>query len=104
MTRLYLSGPISGMPDLNFPAFMDAEQQLNEAGYDVLNPAARAGRIKGQPWVWYMRAGITDVCQSDGIATLPNWGKSRGARLEVSVAHGLDLPVRSLKAWVQLMG
>jgi hypothetical protein len=99
---LYIAGPMTGYPDYNFPLFNDAEVHLREAGYDVLNPAQRAGKIKGASWQWYLRHGIADVCVADGIATLPNWGKSRGARLEVSVGHGLGMPVRSLKAWLML--
>lgn len=37
--RVYISGPMSGLPDLNFPAFNAAAQQLRELGLDAVNPA-----------------------------------------------------------------
>lgn len=37
--RIYDSGPMTGLPGLNFPAFDAAAKQLRAAGYDVVNPA-----------------------------------------------------------------
>lgn len=37
--RVYISGPMSGMENLNFPAFNGAESVLKSAGYTTLNPA-----------------------------------------------------------------
>lgn len=36
----------------------------------------------------------------DGIAVLPGWECSRGARLEVDVAHALRLPVLPVDQWI----
>lgn len=37
--RLYISGPMTDMPNHNYLAFNEAAKQLREAGYEVLNPA-----------------------------------------------------------------
>ena len=37
--RIYLSGPMSGWPDLNFPAFHAAAALLRGQGFEVVNPA-----------------------------------------------------------------
>lgn len=99
---IYICGPMSGLPDLNFPAFYAAEDQLKRAGYAVLNPADRAGRVKNQPWEWYLRRGILDVCRADGIALLPGWENSRGAQLEMHVANQLAMPSTTVDGWVAL--
>jgi hypothetical protein len=43
MKRLYLSGPMSNLPDLNFPAFHSMAARLRAAGHQVVNPAQRLG-------------------------------------------------------------
>ena len=37
--RIYIAGPMSGLPDFNYPAFNQAEQRLLALGYEVENPA-----------------------------------------------------------------
>jgi hypothetical protein len=100
--NLYIAGPMTGMPDLNFPQFFKAEDQLKRAGYAVLNPADRAGRTEGMAWSWYLRRGIRDVTEADGIALLPGWEDSEGARLEVYVARKLRLALAPVDGWVAM--
>lgn len=44
-----LSGPMSGLPDYNYPMFNLAAKQLREAGYDVVNPADNT-HLVGATW------------------------------------------------------
>ena len=37
--RVYLAGPMTGLPQFNFPAFDNAEKDLQARGYDVVPPA-----------------------------------------------------------------
>ena len=39
MNRLYLAGPMTGIEDLNFPAFHAEAARLRALGYTVINPA-----------------------------------------------------------------
>lgn len=98
MTLLYISGPMTGIAEHNFPAFNDAAERLMDAGFDVSNPAANGeGRMS---WADYLRHDLKDVLKADGIALLPDWTTSKGARLEVHVARALEVPIGYVDRWV----
>ena len=100
--RLYVAGPMSGLPDFNYPAFNAAERVLRVRGYAVLNPVkAEEHNDTGKPqtWDWYMRHALRMVLDSEGLALLPGWENSRGATLEVQVAKALGLPCKPLSEW-----
>lgn len=97
MKRIYIAGPMSGHHELNFPAFHAAAARLRALGFDVVNPA----EIKAEPagcWHAAMRADITQLLTCDAVATLPGWQRSRGASIEVGLAHGLEMPVHEVEA------
>lgn len=98
--RLYVAGPMTGLPEFNYPAFFEAEEALIAAGYDVLNPARTEGRDGCESWLDFMRASLRDISHADAIATLPGWSDSKGACLEVQIAHGLQLGVRPVTDWI----
>jgi hypothetical protein len=86
---VYISGKMSGMPEWNFPAFMAADARLREAGYYTVNPAEL--NPHDTPWVDCLRKDLRYLTDVDGIAMIPGWENSRGARLELAVAIGLGL-------------
>jgi hypothetical protein len=97
---LYIAGPMSGLPEFNYPAFFAAEEQLRAAGYDrILNPA-RAVCPVGSEWDVYMRSALVMVTQAEALALLPGHQNSRGARLERHVAEALGMPVAPLEHWL----
>lgn len=92
MTRVYISGPMTGLPELNFPAFHDAAKYLRACGYEVVNPAELDAEDKRElTWEQYMRRDIKALCDCDAIAFLPGYQKSRGAMAEKFVAQTLGL-------------
>ena len=110
MTKVYIAGPMSGMKDFNFPAFFEAERQLEKLGYEVINPAHNDGATvqealesAGTPespnnlWSYYMKRDLPHVMDVDMLCLLPGWQKSKGAMLEVTVAKALGLPLMVLK-------
>jgi hypothetical protein len=94
---------MTGYPDWNRPAFMEAEEQLLAAGYEVLNPA-RNKLDDDADWLGYMRLSVHQVADSDGVAVLPNWAASRGAAVETALAAGMGLPVFSVQEWASHLG
>jgi len=98
--RLYIAGPMTGLPEFNYPAFFTAADRLELAGFEVINPARIEGREGCSSWLDYMRASLVDIAACDGIATLPGWGESRGAALEVLIVRSLDLPVKTVDEWL----
>ena len=97
--RLYLSGPMTGIPGLNRPSFAAVEHFLTEAGYQVTNPAHNDVPDEA-PRAEHLRADLRVLLDCDGVATLPGYTRSRGARLEVRVAAGLDMPVKPWQRWL----
>lgn len=95
MTKaIYVSGPMSNLPDLNFPAFNAAAAELRALGYTVINPAEKQDEGKpGMTWEDYMRQDIRLMMDCDAIHMLPNWKQSRGARLELLIAMELGFTV-----------
>lgn len=104
--RYYLAGPMSGWPEHNFPAFHAAAARLRSRGYVVMNPAenvapdADTSKEETKRRAYYMRLDLFQIMGRnprtkpvDAVVLLPDWHRSRGARLEVEVALQLDIPV-----------
>lgn len=90
--KWYLAGPMSGLPDLNFPAFHAETARLRLAGHEVVNPA-EVNPDHEMPWAECMRRDIPAMLTCEGIALLPGWERSRGAKLEHHVATALGMRV-----------
>ena len=89
--RIYISGPMTGHDDHNFPAFYAAAVRFRQAGWDVANPAENFGGRTDLPREAYLRADMAMLAQSDAIALLPGWERSAGATLEVVLAKEIGL-------------
>lgn len=88
----YISGPMTGMPDLNFPAFHRAAASLRASGYTVVNPAELDEQDTVElTWEQYMRRDIKALTDCTHIALLPGWENSKGAKVERFIADALGL-------------
>jgi hypothetical protein len=108
--KIYLAGPMSGIPEFNFPAFNLAAARLRAEGHSVFNPAERDNErhgtdiSKGNPTGdqavaakehgFSLRDALADdtrfIClEADAIALLPGWEKSPGANAEWALARAL---------------
>ena len=99
-TTVYLSGPMSGLPDNNFPTFHAAAHALRKIGYEVVNPAEFTTDVNGldsdAAWRKFMQEDIKALVDCQAIVMLPAWAESRGATLERHIAQGLSMRVMTL--------
>ena len=90
---VYLSGPMTGLPDFNRAAFHAAAAALREQGHVVINPA-EVDLGSDATWSDYMRIHLAEIARRvTQVFVLPGWESSRGAQLEVHVARALGLTV-----------
>jgi hypothetical protein len=73
MKRIYIAGPMTGLPDFNYPAFNAAAAAWREAGWTVINPAEAFDGDKGKPYTEYVRHDLRALRVVDAIAMLPGW-------------------------------
>lgn len=97
--KIYISGPMTGRPNLNKPEFIEAETVLRAAGFEVVNPLHN-GVPDAEEWHSHMRADIKMLMDCEGVALLDGWQLSRGAQLEADIGKRLGMRVRSLAYWL----
>jgi hypothetical protein len=110
---LYLAGPMTGIPQFNFPLFEVVARELRARGHLITSPhendtpavqaAAWAspdgkldanGKIAGETWGDILARDVKLIADGvSGVVLLDNWHKSRGARLEAFVALLCGLPL-----------
>ena len=91
--RIYIAGPMTGLPEENYPAFHAEAQRLRCAGWHVENPAENPVPPCGGTWEGYMRLALAQLVTCDSITLLPGWSRSKGACIEHFVAVQLGLAV-----------
>ena len=94
VSTIYISGPISGLPDGNRPAFAEMAVTWRSKGWEVVNPHELFREVfRPLTWEDYMRDDLTALLTCTHIVMLPGWEQSRGARLEKYVAEHLGMSV-----------
>lgn len=110
--RIYLAGPMQGIPDFNFPRFNAVARALRADGHEVFNPAEKdierhggtniaAGNKNGsleeakKNHGFSLRQALSEdlnyICLvANAIAMLPGWEKSNGAQAEHRTAVALQ--------------
>lgn len=89
----YISGPMTGKKDYNYPLFNEVTHRMRDSGYRVVNPVETCAHLGvNRPANLYLRRDIQALCNCDAILMLPEWEFSHGAFLEFTVARGLSMP------------
>lgn len=112
--KIYIAGPMRGIPEFNFPAFYEASRKLRELGHVVFNPAERDNNVHGvdiskgnatgdetlaaQQHGFNLRDALGDdlawICkEAEAIALLPGWENSKGATAERATGLALGLEI-----------
>ncbi|TDB86454.1 DUF4406 domain-containing protein [Actinomadura sp. KC216] len=114
--RIYVSGPMRGLPAFNHPAFERAACALRGQGHEVFSPQEKN---EADGFDFTSMSGTEDLAEigfdlrrslaldlgwicaeAEAVVALPGWRSSRGARAEVATALALDLPVWPAKAFL----
>lgn len=115
--KVYVAGPMTGLPQFNFPAFDAAAVRLRAAGYDVVSPAElddpedraaalaspdghmHGGHHMNKTWGDFLARDVKLIADGgiEAVFCLPGWETSRGARLETFVAFLCGLPIYILR-------
>ena len=92
---VYISGPITGMKNLNRDAFINAAFELQHKGFTlIINPlTATDGMPENSKHSDYMRVCLQWLLREDAIYMLHGWWHSRGAIVELIVAKACGLKI-----------
>jgi len=87
----YISGPMSNLPDDNWPTFIYAEKYLKGT---VVNPAKPHGNILKKhksnfQWIDYMTEDIYEMMKCNKCVLLPGYSRSVGAKVEIEICKKL---------------
>jgi hypothetical protein len=97
LKKVYISGPITGLPELNKPAFDAYAHALSVQGIGYFNPHAIPPPTENLEekalWQYYMRLCVKALPDCSEIHMLNGWEASSGARWEKSIAEMLGLHV-----------
>lgn len=99
--NVYISGPMTGYDELNFPAFNEAATVLRDIGYAVCSPA-ETDQILGVGALThaeYLRFDFERVLEADFLVALDGWERSLGAISEILVATRIGTPVWGWANW-----
>lgn len=109
MTLIYLAGPMSLIPKMNFPLFDEVSAMLRDNGYEVMSPADNSRQLipgyelqpgfetgtsdAPEPSVRdaqrqaIMKEDLRSVIAADAVIMLPGWENSIGCCIERRVAE-----------------
>jgi hypothetical protein len=101
MTTLYIAGPMTGQPDMNWDMFEECEEAIKAKGYKAVNPH-RINFVDKESMInthrfhtsaYYLKFDIGELIHCNGIVLLPNHEQSEGASTELFIARRLEMPV-----------
>lgn len=89
---IYLSGPMTGIEENNYPAFNKLAKNLREGGHSVINPTEVTPPAVDN-WNEWMKVSLKAMMDADAILLMTGWEKSKGAVLENFIAEMLEYKI-----------
>lgn len=100
--KLYIAGPMANHVNHNWPAFEKEAELLRAAGYEVVSPTDVNGTYEeacALPYMTCLKNDIKAMLDCDGVALLPGWTESKGAKIERGLAEALGMPAMLAEIW-----
>lgn len=100
--RVYLSGPMSGIPEKNKAEFCKAQAHYMSEGFFVINPHEIGEtmyfvmtRTHGKEPIerYYIAEDLQYLGHCDMMVLLPGWENSKGCNIEIAFATQYDIPI-----------
>lgn len=117
--RIYVAGPMRGIPEFNFPAFAEGSAQLRALGHEVFSPAERDIQKHGKDVSASATGDLADIAhtgfslrdalgadtawiceKADAVALLPGWENSSGAKAEAALGKALGIRVDLIETFI----
>ena len=108
--RVYIAGPMRGIPEYNFPAFDRASEAAARFGFIPVSPADLDREMgfnesRDVPTPADLRAmivrDVVELSKCDAIALLPGWERSSGVAVELAVAKFLGLEILDAEMFLE---
>jgi hypothetical protein len=90
--KIYISGPMTGLPRLNFPLFNRVAVRLRNLRWEVVNPV-EINPDESADWLDCIAADLLAMRGCTAICLLPGWTDSYGAKIERMAADRMGLMV-----------
>jgi len=98
--KVYISGPMSGIEDHNFPEFDRVAAILRDGGCDVVNPAdisrnleewCKMRNMAPPTYDQYMAVDLDAMDECECVVYLKGWAGSEGAKRELDKSLAISL-------------
>lgn len=109
--KIYVAGPMRGIPYFNEPAFRLISEALRSMGHEVFNPMEKDIEMYGHDVYNSPTGDLADLVgikfdhreamliditwiahEADAVCTLGGWENSRGASAEVAFGRAIGIP------------
>jgi hypothetical protein len=91
MVKIFIAGPMTGIPLYNEPMFSRVYADLKNIVQDAEIVHPFMINTDHANWLACMRRSITEIMTCDEVYFLPGWQNSRGAKIEYDLVESLGI-------------
>lgn len=86
--KVYIMGPMTGLPNFNREAFFEKAKELTGLGYTAIHTADMPNGLEYDD---YIKESLNRLSKCDAYVKLPGWEKSNGVKIELAEASKLGI-------------